>query len=120
MDHVADVCVFCGELGGDALIHYLRCEPIWTIITPCFRLRVEWIDRSPAQRIGSVDPSMASLLQIVVAVRVYHALRQLARVGSLAQDPNDRILYAMDLIRHYISEIPRRLRAECTVLPCTA
>ena len=109
-----DCCVFCGEFRGDALTHYLRCDPLWSVLSSCFKLRVEWIDRSPAQRICFVNPSMTSLLQVVVAFRVYHALRQKAREGYSPTCPSERILCAIELIRHYLSEIPRSLRAHCT------
>jgi len=116
MEHDESVgkCVFCGIFGGDALIHYLRCEPAWTVITSCFQLGSVWIQRSPAQRIGFVNPSLTSLLQVVVAFRVYHVLRQRAREGSLDPDPNVNILSAIDLIRHFLSEVPRGIRLMST------
>ena len=113
-------CVFCCELRGDALPHYLRCEPLWTVLASCFKLRVEWISRSPAQRIGFVNPSMTSLLQVVVAFKAYHVLRQKDREGCSHPCPNERILCAIDLIRHFLTEIPRSLKAHCTGDVCTA
>ncbi len=82
--------------------------------------RVEWISRSPAQRIGFVNPSMTSLLQVVVAFKAYHVLRQKDREGCSHHCPNERILCAIDLIRHFLIEIPRSLKAHCTGDVCTA
>lgn len=97
-------------LGG---AHYLRCDYLWTILTTCARLELKWLDRTPAQRIGFVAPSTSSLAFVVVAFRVYNALKARRDAGS----DNPELLgveceWAIDLANQFFSELPRELRPE--------
>ena len=72
-------CIFCCG-GEDALHHYLRCDPLCSCIVHFLGLPNECIDRSPAQRLGIVDVSLSSLLEIVIACRVYRSMN--GRLGG--------------------------------------
>ena len=99
-------CVFrCG--GGDALSHYLRCDHLWTILTSCFKLSTVWLDRSPTERIGIENTNLRSLVMVCVAFRVFHAMNGRRKDGVLDfDDPSAECLNALDLARHFISELP--------------
>ena len=104
-------CIFCCG-GEDALHHYLRCEPLWSCVIHILGLPNECIDRSPAQRLGIVDTSLLSLLQIVIASRVYHAMKGRLEEGCYSNDIIVEISWAADLMRHLFMEIPQKLRRE--------
>ena len=111
MDHEIGDCVFCCG-GGDALHHYLRCDHLWTLLICCAKLDKRWLRASPAQRLGLSQPSTTSLLLITVASRVYHGMK--ARRDAGLSYPNETWVecsWALDLINHFLSEIPARLLA---------
>ena len=68
------------------------------------------MNRTPAQRIGFVDPTLYSFLQVVVAFRVYHAMKARNDQGNATGDYDIEILWALDLINHYFYEVPKNLR----------
>ena len=111
MDHDDSLrrCIFCGN-EGDALQHYLRCDPLWTCITSVFQLPASWLVRTPAQRIGFVDPTLYSFLQVVVAFRAYHSMKARNDQGNATGDFSTEISWALDLIRHHFYEVPKNLR----------
>ncbi len=77
-----------------------------------FGLPNECIDRSPAQRLGIVDTSLSSLLQIVIVFRVCHAVKGRLEEGCYSNDMSVEISWADDLMRHLFMEIPKKLRRE--------
>ena len=102
-------CVFCCG-GGDALHHYLRCDHLWPLLISCAKLDKKWLFMSPAHRLGFVEPSTTSLLLLTVASRVYHGMRARRNAGlSNPNEPEVECSWALDLINHFLSEIPARL-----------
>ena len=65
---------------------------------------------SPAHKLGVVEPSTTSLLLLTVAFRVYPNMKARSNAGLSA--PNDLGVdrsWAMELIKHFLSEIPAQL-----------
>ena len=109
MEHEIGDCVFCCG-GWDALHHYLRCDHLWTILISCANFEKKWLFASPAHRMGFVEPSTTSLLLLTVAFRVYHSMKARRNAGlSTPSETAVECLWAMDLINHFLSEIPARL-----------
>ena len=93
---------------------HIICDvsPIWSCVVHIFGLPNECIDRSPAQRLGIVDTSLSSLLQIVIVFRVYHAMKGRLEEGNYSNDMSVEISWAADLMKHLFMEIPKMLRRE--------
>jgi hypothetical protein len=109
MEHEIGDCVFCYG-GVDVLHHYIRCDHLWTLLISCAKLDKKWLFASPAHRSGFVEPSTTSLLPLTVAFRVYLSMKARRNAGlSTTSDPAAECLWAMDLINHFLSEIPARL-----------
>ena len=109
-EEVIGDCVFCCG-GGDALQHYLVCDHLWTLLVSCAGLKKEWLNLSAAQRLGFERPGIKSYLLIIVALKVYHAMK--ARRDAGLHDANatgEECSWAFDLINHYFSELPSKLR----------
>ena len=105
------LCVFCCG-GGDALHHYLRCDHLWTLLISCAHLDTKWLIATPAQRLVFVEPNATSLLLITVASRVYHGMEARRAAGlNNPNDPGEECSWALDLINHFLSDIPARLLA---------
>ena len=101
-------CIFCCG-GGDALHHYLRCDHLWTLLISCAGLNVKWLTKTPAQRLGFVEPNSTSLLLLVVAFKVYHGMKG-ARGAEGHIPVGVDCFWALELINHFIGELPSKLR----------
>ena len=67
-------CIFgCEAL--DCQTHYMQCEPLWTILTSCAGLGVDWLGVGLDTRLGMCNPSRTTISLLVVAHRAYHRLR---------------------------------------------
>ncbi len=60
---------------NDDLSHYLVCDPFWTILVCSAGRPASWLGRSPLRKLGLVEPTLESILLMVYASRVYHAIR---------------------------------------------
>ena len=69
-------CIFGCPEERDDLAHYLRCDPLWTILATAWGASLGFLSRSPLQRLGLINPSVTSFLHMVSASRVYHAIRR--------------------------------------------
>ena len=65
-------CIFGCTESSDNMLHYIRCEPLWTCISLCSGASVS---ASPSCRICLSDPSRLSCLQLVLAYTIYHTLK---------------------------------------------
>ena len=110
MEHEPGACVFCRG-GKDALHHYLRCDHSWTLLVPCAHLDKTWLTATPAQKLAFVEPTATSFLPITVAFRVYHGMKARRVAGLSTSEPSVECSWALDLINHFMSEIPARLLA---------
>ena len=68
--------------------------------------------RQASQRLGIVDTSLSFLLQVVVAVRVYHAMKGRLEEGNYSNDMSVEMSWAFDLMKHVYMEIPKQIRKE--------
>ncbi len=68
-------CLFCGHHKGDRLHHYLKCDPLWTLIVSCAGLGTEYLGASALVRGGYISPSVVGCNLIACAFLVYHAIK---------------------------------------------
>ena len=68
-------CFLGCECSEDDLAHYLQCDPFWTLLVSAGKKPKCWLDFSPGQKLGLVNPTLESLQVAVVASRAYHTLR---------------------------------------------
>ena len=72
-----------------------------------------WLTATAAQRLGFVQPSTKSLLLIMVASKVYHAMKARRVAGqNCPNDPGVECSWALDLVNHFLSEITTKLRRD--------
>jgi len=64
-----------GEDSQDTLAHYLKCDPLWTILISTAGLGVEALDTDPVCRLGLRSPSQSKFTLIGMASRCYLAIR---------------------------------------------
>ena len=66
---------FLGCEGMDSLTHYLRCDPLWTLLHSSCGSRVDALNEPFGKRVCLYDYSSANIARCVVAFQVYHAMR---------------------------------------------
>ena len=100
-----------GRAGGRAREQLAHTYIHTYLLVSCAHLDKTWLAATPAQRLGFVEPTATSLLLIMVAFRVYHGMKARRVAGLSTSDPSVECSGALDLINHFLSEIPARLLA---------
>ncbi len=67
-------CLF-GCVSSDRTRHYLRCQPLWTIIASVMKLGTEFVDLPLRSRLGFSSPSELKCLSLALSFRIYHCVK---------------------------------------------
>ena len=101
-------CVFGCQGCKDHLIHYLQCEPFWTLIISALNMHQSWLSCPPASKLCIANINSQNLYLIGIAFKTYHAIikcfEDLIGQAVATQDFHEVHLKATFLARHFGSE----------------
>ena len=94
---------------SDRLRHYLRCQPLWTIIASTMKLCPDFVDLPLRSRLGFSPPSELKCLTLALAFRIYHCMRNqhLSDVALARESGNfdDLLLRVFEIARVQLREL---------------
>ena len=69
-------CIF-GCDADDSLCHYLKCEPLWTLVYSCFKCNIRYLSQPIHERACVNNLHSCNNARLYTAYSAYHSLRKL-------------------------------------------